>query len=518
MKIIESFKALPLRPKQLLSLGIVFALVIALPLFIWGILTQRFDIRKKATESLPLNVYENEFIRVWDSRVFPGIIDLFYKQPSDWRQYNNVVPIAKVGGVWANAELDRATIETTLVSNVNNTKTVKYQFAKLSNGAHFYLMMELAPGQKSVKFTVYPNEDSAPIEAMALGNYYGLAQLVKYISINNQRFEAGSYPRPAGGNYELGDFYTLPSPTDKTVKFWGEGYIQKQFVDVPLTENDVLQTEVRYYSWLPEQPIPGYNWFETIAVTREPFTTEKAVWHFGWEEQPVMPSPIPTPSASPVTVPIPSASTPTPTPTQTPIPSPSPTPLPWQQTLKFKMKFEGVEDDSANGAKVTIRFVRPASGFDYQTTPVGVTYTENGIYETIVSFISLPGRPPSIPVVDGYAIFIKGEKHLARKFCYQTAQTIRCSGNGYIYIGATNVPSIQTFDFTGVGLEPGDLPIQDGVADTNDFGKIRALLSKACSQLSIEEKATADLDYSGCVNIRDAFLMRKTLEAKYDEY
>lgn len=567
MKIIESFKTLPLRARQLLSLGIIFALTIALPLFVWAILTQRFDVRKRAAPEspLPANVYENEFMRIWDSRVFPGIIDLFYKNPSDgsWHQYNNIVPIAKVNNSWANAELDRSTIGTNLLSDTNGTKLVKYQFSKLSNGAHFYLVMELAPGQKTVKFTAYLNEDSAPLEAFSLGNYFGYAELVRYLTINNQTLDALSYARPAGGNYQLGDFYSLPAPSDNAVKFWGEGgIIQKQFVDTPLTEQDVLMAEVRYTPWLPSQTPPGKNWFEAIHITREPFTPNKAVWYFGWEQPTVPQTPTPTPTSFPPS--------PSPTPSQCPscqtqygtvytcqFPDPetgtisygrcnsdrriagcygksycckqgywtndpayctlipTPTPSRWYQILKFRIKFGGVEGDSAVGAKVRIRFTKLASGFDYQTPPVDVAYAGNGVYETTVALV---GQNPIIPVVDGYTIFVKGEKHLARKFCYQTGQSSRCLGNGYIYIGATNILSTQTFDFSGLPLEPGDLAIQDGVADINDFGKIRALLSKTCSQLSVEEKATADLDYSGCVNIRDAFLMRKTLEAKYDEY
>jgi hypothetical protein len=50
---IARFKSLPLKTRQLLVLGITFALVVALPLFIWAILTQRFDVRKKAATGEP---------------------------------------------------------------------------------------------------------------------------------------------------------------------------------------------------------------------------------------------------------------------------------------------------------------------------------------------------------------------------------------------------------------------------------------------------------------------------------
>lgn len=42
------FGTLPSKTKWLLGIGVVLALTLALPLFIWGIMTQRFDIRKRA--------------------------------------------------------------------------------------------------------------------------------------------------------------------------------------------------------------------------------------------------------------------------------------------------------------------------------------------------------------------------------------------------------------------------------------------------------------------------------------
>lgn len=41
-------KKLPVSSKRLLALGIILALFVALPLFIWGVVTQKFDIREKA--------------------------------------------------------------------------------------------------------------------------------------------------------------------------------------------------------------------------------------------------------------------------------------------------------------------------------------------------------------------------------------------------------------------------------------------------------------------------------------
>ena len=48
-KFIENFKGLPVSAKRLLGLGVVLAFAVALPLFIWGILTQRFELRERAS-------------------------------------------------------------------------------------------------------------------------------------------------------------------------------------------------------------------------------------------------------------------------------------------------------------------------------------------------------------------------------------------------------------------------------------------------------------------------------------
>lgn len=321
-------------------------------------------------------------------------------------------------------------------------------------------------------------------------------------------------------------------------------------------------TEVRYIPWLPDQIPPGKNWFETVHITREPFTPNKATWYFGWEEPAISPTPTPTPTSPPTRTPIPTPSPVACSLCQTPYGTintcqfpdtetgtvsfgrcnsdrriaqcegksyccqqgywrndlsycgPTPTPRMYYQNLRFRLKFAGVDDDSAGGAKIRIRFLRRASGFDFQTPPVEVTHAGDGVYEATISLV---GSSPQIPVNDGYTIFIKGEKHLARKFCFYDQKT-RCTGDGFFYIGATNIPSTQTFTFDGLPLEPGDLPPQDGKADSGDFGKITSLFTKLCSSLTEEEKKTVDLDYNGCVNIRDAFLMRKTLEVKFDEY
>ena len=194
----------------------------------------------------------------------------------------------------------------------------------------------------------------------------------------------------------------------------------------------------------------------------------------------------------------------TPTPTSTP----TPTPPPKVDGVEFRIKFSGVTGGAAEGAGVTARFVR--SDLDVQTSPIRFHHIGDGVYQAVATLsgtLSLPAGP-------GYTIIMKGEKHVARKFCKQSGQTSPCQGNESMTITASPSP---VFDFTGLSLDPGDLPPQDFKADLADLDIIRSLLSKPCSALTPQDKKAGDLDYNGCVDIGDVYLMRKTLETRYDE-
>jgi len=56
MGIISKFKSLPISSRRLLSLGIIFGLVVALPLFIWAIINLTFDQRERASTGEPTAV------------------------------------------------------------------------------------------------------------------------------------------------------------------------------------------------------------------------------------------------------------------------------------------------------------------------------------------------------------------------------------------------------------------------------------------------------------------------------
>lgn len=181
-------------------------------------------------------------------------------------------------------------------------------------------------------------------------------------------------------------------------------------------------------------------------------------------------------------------------------------------TLKMRVKFTGVTDAKANGAKVKIRFVK--GDLDYLSDPVVFIHIGEGIYQATMTLNSILVPGP------GYQLIVKGEKHVARKFCKPTGQTSPCRSFDTLAIPeGSDTPAI--FDFTGISLDPGDLPdrdgFQDGKVDRGDIQKLRDLMKKSCGELSEIDKLVGDLNYDGCIDTSDAILLRRTLETRYDE-
>ena len=233
--------------------------------------------------------------------------------------------------------------------------------------------------------------------------------------------------------------------------------------------------------------LPIFIW----AITTQNFEIrEKA--------QEITPSPTATASASP---------------SSSPTASPTATPVGGKQVMTFRIKFTGIADGAAGGAKMVVRFLTGDGSINQITPPLALSHTGSGIYEAtmVLNDNFLPHNRQD------YAIIVKSEKHLARKFCQQSGQTLVCTTNGRISVPDPNNSGALVYDFTSLPLDPGDLYPQDGKADVDDFNKILGLMTKTCVSLSEQDKLTADLDYSGCVNVKDIFWMRKTLETRYDE-
>ncbi len=198
-------------------------------------------------------------------------------------------------------------------------------------------------------------------------------------------------------------------------------------------------------------------------------------------------------------------------PTKTPTPTVSPTPITsGSQVIDLRVKLAGVTDGSANGAKVGIKFVKLGGETLQLSGALPLVHVGNGIYKAEATLTN------SLPFGTKFRIKVKGEKHLTSEFCFQVGQTGPCKDNEYITM-PNFIAQTYGFDLTGIPLQPGDVPPQDGKVDATDFNAIKSLMSKLCSELTAQDKLKADLDYNGCITVKDIFLIRQTLETRYDE-
>lgn len=187
----------------------------------------------------------------------------------------------------------------------------------------------------------------------------------------------------------------------------------------------------------------------------------------------------------------------TPTPTTTPDPSQT-------ATVNFKVKFQGISQKRAD-QKVEVRVTKGT--FEEEFTNINMIANDSGVYS---GSVVLTG----VTVGGDYTIFVKGPKHLAKKFCVD-AQESRCRGAGDL----TLVAGANTFDFSKMALEGGDLPnpnssgAQDGVCNSVDYSLAKNRLGSSSSA----DLAIADINLDGIVNAIDLTLIRNTLEVKYEE-
>jgi len=192
------------------------------------------------------------------------------------------------------------------------------------------------------------------------------------------------------------------------------------------------------------------------------------------------------------------------------IPFPTTSISPTQQTLRFTVRLGGITDNKAEGAKISVKFLMSDGTTMQLSNSLTLSHTGNGVYEAQAVLAN------ALPAGTKFSLLIKGEKHVAVKFCRQTGQTGPCGSNETITVPNPS-PLTYGFDLTGIPLPPGDVYLQDGMANKADFDKLTVRMSKLCSDLTAEDKLIADLDYNGCINVRDVFLMKQTLETRYDE-
>lgn len=192
-------------------------------------------------------------------------------------------------------------------------------------------------------------------------------------------------------------------------------------------------------------------------------------------------------------------------------PTPSPTPIPnIKQTLELKVKLAGVTDAKAESAKIAVKLYKKDGTIQQLSAPLTLAYVSNGIYKA-TAILTNP-----FPAETQFTIKIKGEKHVAIKFCKQVGQTGPCNESEYITV-PNPVPLTYGFDLTGIPLPPGDLSPQDGSVTQSDLTRLIALKSIFSADQTADDKRIGDLNYDGTINSFDLFLILQTLMTRHDE-
>lgn len=224
----------------------------------------------------------------------------------------------------------------------------------------------------------------------------------------------------------------------------------------------------------------------------------------------------------------------------TPIPSGTPavstTPAVAEVTIQFTLKFQGVdraniatEENKTQKIRVTVarQLADPLQDIGLQTI-LTKTYTDIPITVTGADAAGIALWQGEVPLTgitagENYSVYIKGPKHLQRKFCQNnpTEQVeagfpYRCLGTGTISF----TQGINTLDFSGVLLQAGDLPSesgqQDGIINAYDVSSIVNILRDGENRNEVP-LSIADIDLNGVVNAKDRSYLIETLEEKYGD-
>ena len=178
--------------------------------------------------------------------------------------------------------------------------------------------------------------------------------------------------------------------------------------------------------------------------------------------------------------------------------------------LQLSLKLQGINSTPATARKLKFKMTLYRGEINQQQiNDVELTASDanNGVYEGTVSF-------DKITPADKFKLFIKGPKHIKKRFCHTTPTggiNYRCTGEeGFAINDGVNV-----LDLTQIPLLSGDLPIptQDGFLNSQDVAAL-----KTC----IQERTTTcinqtDLNYDGAVNGTDFTIILNSMAIKYDD-
>ncbi len=182
----------------------------------------------------------------------------------------------------------------------------------------------------------------------------------------------------------------------------------------------------------------------------------------------------------------------------------TPTPTPMPTAMKFLVRLAGVNGQEAQGATINVKLKLQNGIVRPLDKPLVLNPIGNGVYAATATLTN------PLPAGTFMRVLIKGEKHSQVEFCRLSGQTDPCNDTEYI------PSSSNSFDFTGRPLPPGDLN-QDGRVNGDDLKLITDIFKKPSSQQTPLDLKTADVNYSGKVDSLDLILVFQTLETRYDE-
>lgn len=222
--------------------------------------------------------------------------------------------------------------------------------------------------------------------------------------------------------------------------------------------------------------------------------------------------------AQPTATPTTTAENPTATPTtvQEEQPTPTVTPDANAAILPIKIKFSGIPKkpaDQYNNFTVKVSVKRNGAQ-EMVSATTQFTADENGIWSGRAIFNSLP-------TAADYKVFIKGPKHLQKKFCSNTPTetepgTYHC-GSGTIALGL----GTHELDLSGVIIPAGDLPengVQNGIINSYDLSVVRNIFDRSDEERRKPESLTiADINLDGYIDAQDYSLIIFALGTRLDE-
>lgn len=174
--------------------------------------------------------------------------------------------------------------------------------------------------------------------------------------------------------------------------------------------------------------------------------------------------------------------------------------------IKLKLRLQGIQakPKQTSGLQFKIGVVSST-----QTTPVtqnaSFTPEDSGLYSGTVGLNVTPGT--------GFCILVKGPQQLQKKICEQNPSELAPGSYKGEKGAIALVAGENSFDFSRIYMMSCDLPVQDGICNSQDLVKIRANLGNSSTQAN----TITDLNQDTTTNGTDWALALSSLSVKLDD-